>query len=252
MPPRQSTHRPRRSVGVGLHQRCRPACRQPVVDKAVTGGILARHRGGTRRRHRAGRGQLLAFRANQLVLAARPADVVAMIDTVDYGTLDGYGQSVRLAPKPWRSARSGAPVKPWPRPNPATRYSTHLSRATSSVRHSSSSIRSRSRSPVASKRRSRCPNATATTVPQVLRRHGRWRRRSPGWSRCRRATCVRHCSSCLPTVRPTTPTWCSPTASTGSICSALRPWPEPAMSMPPRRRCGWPRPTGTPPICWWN
>ncbi|MDT5082686.1 MAG: hypothetical protein QOJ80_7323 [Mycobacterium sp.] len=42
------------------------------------------------------RGQLLAFRANQLVLAARPAEVVAMMDTVDYGTLDGYGQSVRL------------------------------------------------------------------------------------------------------------------------------------------------------------
>lgn len=42
------------------------------------------------------RGQLLAFRANQLVLAARPAEVVEMIDTVDYGELDGYGQSVRL------------------------------------------------------------------------------------------------------------------------------------------------------------
>ena len=42
------------------------------------------------------RGQLLAFRANQLILAARPAEVVAMIDTVDYGELDGYGQSVRL------------------------------------------------------------------------------------------------------------------------------------------------------------
>ncbi len=42
------------------------------------------------------RGQLLAFRANQLVLAARPAEVVEMIDTVDYGELDGYGESVRL------------------------------------------------------------------------------------------------------------------------------------------------------------
>ncbi len=41
-------------------------------------------------------GQLLAFRANQLVLAARPAEVVEMMDTVDYGTLDGYGESVRL------------------------------------------------------------------------------------------------------------------------------------------------------------
>ncbi|MBB5168165.1 LuxR family transcriptional regulator [Mycobacterium sp. AZCC_0083] len=42
------------------------------------------------------RGQLLAFRANQLVLAARPADVIGMMDTVDYGHLDGYGESVRL------------------------------------------------------------------------------------------------------------------------------------------------------------
>lgn len=42
------------------------------------------------------RGQLLAFRANQLILAARPAEVVEMMDTVDYGELDGYGQSVRL------------------------------------------------------------------------------------------------------------------------------------------------------------
>ena len=41
-------------------------------------------------------GQLLAFRANQLVLAGRPADVVEMIATADYGTLDGYGQTVRL------------------------------------------------------------------------------------------------------------------------------------------------------------
>jgi DNA-binding CsgD family transcriptional regulator len=41
-------------------------------------------------------GQLLAFRANQLVLAARPAEVIEMMDTVDYGTLDGYGESVRL------------------------------------------------------------------------------------------------------------------------------------------------------------
>ncbi|MBS1690971.1 MAG: LuxR family transcriptional regulator [Actinobacteria bacterium] len=42
------------------------------------------------------RGQLLAFRANQLVLAARPGEVVEMMRTVDYGPLDGYGQSVRL------------------------------------------------------------------------------------------------------------------------------------------------------------
>jgi DNA-binding CsgD family transcriptional regulator len=41
-------------------------------------------------------GQLLAFRANQLILAARPAEVIEMMDTVDYGTLDGYGESVRL------------------------------------------------------------------------------------------------------------------------------------------------------------
>jgi DNA-binding CsgD family transcriptional regulator len=41
-------------------------------------------------------GQLLAFRANQLVLAARPVEVIEMMDTVDYGTLDGYGESVRL------------------------------------------------------------------------------------------------------------------------------------------------------------
>lgn len=42
------------------------------------------------------RGQLLAFRANQLVLAARPVEVIEMMDTVDYGELDGYGESVRL------------------------------------------------------------------------------------------------------------------------------------------------------------
>lgn len=42
------------------------------------------------------RGQLLVFRANQLMLAARPAEVVDMMDTVDYGRLDGYGESVRL------------------------------------------------------------------------------------------------------------------------------------------------------------
>jgi DNA-binding CsgD family transcriptional regulator len=41
-------------------------------------------------------GQLQAFRANQLILAARPAEVLEMMDTVDYGTLDGYGESVRL------------------------------------------------------------------------------------------------------------------------------------------------------------
>lgn len=42
------------------------------------------------------RGQLLAFRANQLMLAVRPADVVAMMTTADYGALDEYGQAVRL------------------------------------------------------------------------------------------------------------------------------------------------------------
>jgi DNA-binding CsgD family transcriptional regulator len=38
----------------------------------------------------------LAFRANQLILAARPAEVIDMMNTVDYGKLDGYGESVRL------------------------------------------------------------------------------------------------------------------------------------------------------------
>jgi DNA-binding CsgD family transcriptional regulator len=42
------------------------------------------------------RGQLLAFRANQLMLAVRPAEVVDMIDAVDYGTLDAFGEAVRL------------------------------------------------------------------------------------------------------------------------------------------------------------
>ena len=42
------------------------------------------------------RGQLLAFRANQLVLAGRPAEVIDMMGTANYGTLDGYGQTVRL------------------------------------------------------------------------------------------------------------------------------------------------------------
>lgn len=55
-----------------------------VIDEGLVGATGPR------------RGQLLAFRANQLVLAARPAEVVAMMDSVDYGKLDGYGQSVRL------------------------------------------------------------------------------------------------------------------------------------------------------------
>ena len=55
-----------------------------VIDEALE------HATGPRR------GQLLAFRANQLILAARPAEVIDMMDTVDYGELDGYGQSVRL------------------------------------------------------------------------------------------------------------------------------------------------------------
>lgn len=55
-----------------------------VIDDALAGATGPR------------RAQLLAFRANQLVLAARPAEVVAMMDTVDHGGLDGYGQSVRL------------------------------------------------------------------------------------------------------------------------------------------------------------
>jgi len=41
-------------------------------------------------------GQLLAYRANQLVLAARPAEVVDMMRTVDYGTLDDFGDAVRI------------------------------------------------------------------------------------------------------------------------------------------------------------
>lgn len=56
------------------------------------------------------RGQLLAFRANQLVLAARPAEVVEMIDTADYGQLDGYGQSVRLCAETLALAEVGRTV----------------------------------------------------------------------------------------------------------------------------------------------
>lgn len=59
------------------------------------------------------RGQLLAFRANQLILAARPAEVVEMMETVDYGTLDGYGESVRLCAEALALAevgRTGAAV----------------------------------------------------------------------------------------------------------------------------------------------
>jgi DNA-binding CsgD family transcriptional regulator len=41
-------------------------------------------------------GQLLAYRANQLVLAARPAEVIDMMRTVDYGALDDFGEAVRI------------------------------------------------------------------------------------------------------------------------------------------------------------
>ncbi|HKV20441.1 MAG TPA: helix-turn-helix transcriptional regulator, partial [Mycobacterium sp.] len=53
------------------------------------------------------RGQLLAFRANQLMLAARPADVVDMMSTADYGTLDGYGEAVRLCSEIFALAEVG-------------------------------------------------------------------------------------------------------------------------------------------------
>ncbi|HKV22757.1 MAG TPA: LuxR family transcriptional regulator, partial [Mycobacterium sp.] len=53
------------------------------------------------------RGQLLAFRANQLMLTARPAEVVDMMNTVDYGTLDGYGEAVRLCSEIFALAEVG-------------------------------------------------------------------------------------------------------------------------------------------------
>ena len=40
--------------------------------------------------------QLTAFRANQLALAARPAEVIEVMGEVDYGALDGFGATIGL------------------------------------------------------------------------------------------------------------------------------------------------------------
>jgi DNA-binding CsgD family transcriptional regulator len=53
------------------------------------------------------RGQLLAFRANQLMLAVRPAEVVDMMGTADYGTLDAFGEAVRLCCETFALAEVG-------------------------------------------------------------------------------------------------------------------------------------------------
>ena len=55
-----------------------------VIDDALTGASGER------------RSQLLAFRANQLALAARPGEVAAVMADVDYGSLDAFGATIGL------------------------------------------------------------------------------------------------------------------------------------------------------------
>ena len=167
-------------------------------------------------------GQLLAFRANQLVLAARPAEVIEMMDTVDYGTLDGYGESVRLCAETLalgevgrigRGRREGRRVLPGDR--------LVASRAASSAEPSSSSTRSGLRSPGASARRVASPSATDTdcatkpsTAEAMAAAISGMAALAAGDLRSPRS------ASCLPRPQPRTPTSCLSTASTASTCSA--------------------------------
>jgi len=132
------------------------------------------------------RGQLLAFRANQLVLAARPADVIGMMDTVDYGHLDDTASPCACVPSCWRWRRSAARPKPSPRRRRATPSSSPRSRAVSSAARWPSSTRSGSRSRDASGRPWRSPNGTATSACPSPRHAGDGRRHRRDGPHCPR------------------------------------------------------------------
>lgn len=55
------------------------------------------------------RDQLLAFRANQLALAARPADVITTMADVDYRALDGFGATIGLCAETLALGELGRP-----------------------------------------------------------------------------------------------------------------------------------------------
>jgi DNA-binding CsgD family transcriptional regulator len=59
--------------------------------------------------HGARRHQLLAFRANQLALAARPGDVAEVMAQVDYATLDAFGAAIGLCAESLAFAELGKP-----------------------------------------------------------------------------------------------------------------------------------------------
>lgn len=53
--------------------------------------------------------QLLAFRANQLALAGRPDEVIAVMADVDYGTLDAFGATIGLCSETLAFGEVGQP-----------------------------------------------------------------------------------------------------------------------------------------------
>jgi DNA-binding CsgD family transcriptional regulator len=53
--------------------------------------------------------QLVAFRANQLALAARPAEVIEVMGEVDYGLLDGFGATIGLCAETLALGELGQP-----------------------------------------------------------------------------------------------------------------------------------------------
>lgn len=57
------------------------------------------------------RSQLLAFRANQLALAGRPADVMAVMADVDYQVLDGFGATIGLCAETLALGELGQPER---------------------------------------------------------------------------------------------------------------------------------------------
>jgi DNA-binding CsgD family transcriptional regulator len=53
--------------------------------------------------------QLMAFRANQLALAARPVEVIEVMGEVDYGLLDGFGATIGLCAETLALGELGQP-----------------------------------------------------------------------------------------------------------------------------------------------
>jgi DNA-binding CsgD family transcriptional regulator len=68
-----------------------------VIDEALEGATGVRIH------------QLAAFRANQLALAARPAEVIEVMSTVDYGVLDGFGATIGLCAETLALGELGQP-----------------------------------------------------------------------------------------------------------------------------------------------